>query len=268
MKTLIRIMLSSVSILMLPDCFAASYEEILQQFQKENRAYSSYELLTRKHPDTGLSEFVAGRGDVDGDGLEEVVFAIQEKNDKDRASQRIVILKGLENKQFKTLLINQPMAGEGLLAGSYYTLYIDKERARFSVSSHSGGFMLQAGPGSTKTVEFGLSGTKLPIKKLSYSSPWRTESAVPAHSYTYSFDKLCYVQEWEAIEYNPELKEGELVGKIETGRLSLVDNKNALYIDNNTDPFSTNDKNNVVPAVIDGRITKTPDQSPGNSWEC
>lgn len=265
MKTLTWTVISSSlipSLLILPTSFAADYDDSFRQFQAQNKAYADHKLLTTIHPHTKATHFFADRGDVDGDGLDDVIFTIYKGNEKDQSTHRVVVLKGLKNNQYQTLLINRPMAN----SGDYLTFNINAGQS-FSVSSNSGGFVLQDGPGSTRTVEFGLSGTTLPIKKLSYSSPWRIESAAPPHSYTYHLGKSCYVWEWEALEYNAELKLEDMVAKAETGKFSLK-NTHKLLMSNDTDPFSTKDQHGVIPVVLDGKINTIPDQSPSRSWEC
>lgn len=259
MKALTRIVYSATFIfttLILPTCFAASYEEIFQQFQTQNKDYSSHELMTTTYPGTKYKYFVAERGDVDGDGLDEIIFGMRKKGVEDKTTHRLVVLKGLKNKDFKVLLINQPMAE----VNDFMTVRINEEGS-FVVSSHFDGMVLSNAPGSTKDIEFGLSGEKMAIQRLSFSSPWRSESGSPQHSYTYNFDKSCYATDWEAIE------DDYPVGKSETGKLNLKNNS-SLYVDNTTDAFNTKDERDVIPVVLEGKISTTPDQSAILSREC
>lgn len=267
MKTLTRTVLNAtftLSILLLPTCYAASYKEIFQQFQAQNEGYAEYKIQTIKHmSNNAIHSSVAASGDVDGDGLDEVIFEIHKNNDK-----RIVVMKGLENGQFQTLLINQAMTR----ADIFLTLKINTGRSSFIVSSHSAGILGiidENEQDSKKTVEFGLSGTNLPIKKLTYGPFWLTsnDSLSPSPSYTYNFDKSCYTRAWSTVEKNTKSKLDTLEGKTERGKLSLKNN-NTIYMNNDTDPFSTNDPLGVVPAVLAGEINTTPNEQSDNSWSC
>lgn len=257
MQTLTRTVLNTtftLSILLLPTCYAASYKEIFQQFQAQNEGYAEYKVQTVKHmSNNAIYSSVAASGDVDSDGLKDVIFAIYKTDDKRKSTHRTVVMKGLENDQFQTLLVNKHMVSADFLIS--LDLRINEGRS-FSVSIKSTGFPLQDEAGWTKKVEFGLSGVKLPIKRLFYISPSLSQSASVRHAYTYNFDKSCYVREWNDSGH-----------KTETGKLSLKDT-NTFYMNNNTDPFGTNDQEGLVPVAIEGNISTTPDLSTSKLWDC
>lgn len=209
---------------------------VVAQFKQTNPQFKGFQLpLKSENPPYAI-------GDANKDKIEDVMFYITSTNNP-KSQSYLVLMKGLGNNKFKTLVINSNI----LSTSNWINLHIMDNS--YSITLGGGGYADGDGPAEFSTIILKpFKNDPLIIKEISFHSYWETESATPNRNYEYDFSKYTYSESWGEIDYIPELKDRDWVTKTDEGKFTLKNGQKYLYFRSTTNPFksSTDFKSDYV----------------------
>lgn len=235
MKVLLSIVLGLSTFFSTSIYAGVNINHVVAQFRQANPQFKGFQLpLKSENPPYAI-------GDANKDKIDDVMFYITPtKNPK--STPYLVIMKGLGNNKFKTLVINN-----NILDTSWAILNIMDNS--YSITHLAGGYVTSGDAAQFWIVELEPTlNNQLVINEVSYSSYWESESGIPANGYLYNFKKKYYSESWRDMDYIPEIKDSGWVSKTDEGKFILKNGQKYLYFTSTTNPFksSTDFKSDYV----------------------